>query len=72
VRHVSKFVDPKWSVPMQKFRGVYLEERAEQLAIVYPSRRDDLLSQAEAGSDDGIDLLVNLLKLALTRPSVRS
>src|SRR5438132_382010 len=48
---------------MQKSEAWYLEERAEQLAIVYLSRRDDLvITKQRAGSDDGIDLLVNLLK----------
>lgn len=48
---------------MQKSEAWYLGERAEQLAIVYLSRRDDLvITKQKSGSDDGIDLLVNLLK----------
>lgn len=48
---------------MQKTEAWYLGERAEQLAIVYLSRRDDLVITREwAGSDGVIDLVVNLLK----------
>lgn len=48
---------------MQKSEAWYLEERAEQLAIVYLSRRNDLaITRQRDGSDDGIDLLVSLLK----------
>lgn len=47
---------------MQKTEAWYLGERAEQLAIVYLSRRDDLVITREwAGSDGVIDLVVNLL-----------
>lgn len=38
----------------------YLEERAEQLAIVYLSRRDDLVINRQKGADYGLDLLVSL------------
>jgi Domain of unknown function (DUF4365) len=48
---------------MQKSDAWYLEERAEQLAIVYLSRRNDVvITRQRDGSDDGIDLLVSLLK----------
>jgi hypothetical protein len=48
---------------MQKSEAWYLEERAEQLAIVYLSRRNDVvITRQRDGSDDGIDLLVSLLK----------
>ena len=47
---------------MQKTESWYLGERAEQLAIVYLSRREDLvITRQSAGSDDGINLLVSLL-----------
>lgn len=48
---------------MQKTEAWYLEERAEQLAIVYLLRRNDLvITNKRSGPDEGIDLLVSLLK----------
>lgn len=41
----------------------YLTERAKQLAIVYLSRREDLvIRQESAATDSGVDLLVSLTK----------
>jgi len=40
----------------------YLGERAEQLAIVYLSRRNDLVITRQTGPDYGLDFLVTLTK----------
>jgi hypothetical protein len=40
----------------------YLAERAEQLAIIHLSRRDDLVINRQSGADYGVDLLVSLTR----------
>ncbi len=45
---------------MAKSEFWYLAERAEQLAIVRLSRRDDLVINKRSGADYGVDLLVSL------------
>jgi len=47
---------------MEEKKIWYLDERAERLAIVYLSRRDDLVITRQPGSDYGLDFLVGLVK----------
>lgn len=45
---------------MEATKTWYIKERAEQLALVYLSRRDDLVITKSAGSDYGLDFLVSI------------
>lgn len=47
---------------MEEKKAWYLAKRAKQLAIVYLSRRDDLIITEHEGPDFGVDLLVTLTK----------
>jgi len=47
---------------MEDKKAWYLGERAEQLAIVYLSRRNDLVITRQTGRDLGLDLMVTLTK----------
>jgi hypothetical protein len=47
---------------MEEKKAWYLDERAQQLAIVYLSRRSDLAITRRQNSDYGLDFLVSLVK----------
>src|SRR3712207_1976522 len=47
---------------MNKSKPWYIQQRAEALALVYLTRREDLLVKSQDGLDYGIDYLVEILK----------